>query len=173
MKRVVENIVIMFRVAIAGQWIRITQAVSCIYLQTYYCNFAKIIISIKSYGVSCMFCKNCLGVRGQGLVEVRNAQVIPGPVLNEGGNRHSSPANLETIKSPNLLLKEAVANADSVAIKPLIERGANPNLKDSKGWTALHYACYLGINDKISKVQNKRSKRMYLLIISSTCMFFR
>lgn len=38
-------------------------------------------------------------------------------------------------KSINVSLKEAVGNADAVAIKSLIQKGANPNLKDSKGWT--------------------------------------
>ena len=50
----------------------------------------------------------------------------------------------------DLMIAAISNNLDKV--KKLLYDGADPNLKDKKGWTALHHSTYFGTNVEISKL---------------------
>ena len=50
----------------------------------------------------------------------------------------------------DLMIAAKSNNLDGV--KKLLYDGANPNLKDKNGWTALHHSAYFGTNVEISKL---------------------
>ena len=58
-----------------------------------------------------------------------------------------NPADKEGFTPLNL----AVGNDQSDVLLHLLERGADPNRPDERGWTPLHWAAYCGFKGAIHK----------------------
>ncbi|XP_068185282.1 BRCA1-associated RING domain protein 1 isoform X2 [Antennarius striatus] len=65
-------------------------------------------------------------------------------VASVGRHTSGSPAVMKRNHKGETHLHVAAIKGDVEAVKELLEKGADPNLKDHAGWTPLHEACNLG-----------------------------